>query len=115
MRQLTINESDQKRLQRQFDDRRIIYGWNPVKHQNEAWYKPEHKRPYMICTAQNVCHAIKQIENRVKYEKYSAEQLIRNIDEHNTKIVDDIQREAMTELRTEMKQIATGKQHFRMR
>jgi hypothetical protein len=109
---LQVIENDQRRLRLAFDDNRIIYGRNPIKHRFEVWYKPESTRPYMITIAENVSHARRLLENRMKYDKFKATEVLKQIDEYNQKLLDDKQKDAAMEVRTTMRNVACGKQHF---
>jgi hypothetical protein len=109
---LKIIEADQKRLRLDFDDNRIFYGWSPIKHRFEVWYKPESTRPYMITVAENVSHARRLLENRMKYDKFKATEVLKQIDEHNQKLLDDKQKETAAEVRSTMRSVACGRQHF---
>jgi len=112
---VSIKEDEQKRIRRQFDDNRIVWGWNPIFHRYEVWYKPSSSRPYMVCTAENVSHAIRQLEVRARYEKKRAIDTIKEIDEFNENLITQQQADAMAYIRSELKNVACGKQHFRAR
>jgi hypothetical protein len=112
---LEILEADQRWLRQKFDDNRIIYGRNPIKHRFEVWYKPESTRPYMITVAENVSHARRLLENRMKYDKFKATEVLKQIDEFNQKLLDDKQKDAAAEVRATMQSVACGRQHFILR
>ena len=114
LRYLRINEDGQKRLQREFDDRRLRWGFNVRHKEYQAWYKPDNSRPYRLCTANNICHAIVQIRHRQRYDKKRAIDLLREIDEHNEKLTADIQADAIAEIRSDLRRIASGKQFYTM-
>ena len=112
MHHLVTKEDDQKRLQTKFDDKRIKYGWNRKSKQYQVWYVPSSSRPYMVCFAVNVEHAMRQMEARMRADKMRAKDLLAEIDAHNDKIVTDEQQDAMCEVRSELRKIASGRQYF---
>lgn len=111
---LRIREDDQKRLRKEFNDEKIHYGFNVQSKELQAWYKPNSGRPYKVCAATSVCHAIYQMREQLKYEKMRATDLLKEIDEYNEKVIKDKETDAMTEVRLDLQRIASGKQYFTM-
>lgn len=109
---LSIETSGQKRLREEFSDKRICYGFNRIACRFEAWYKPDNSRPYLVCSAKNVCHAIYQLRQRLRNDRTGARILLAEIDSHNDKLLDDKQADAMDEVRHDLRWIASGRKTF---
>lgn len=112
MRYLVELESDQKRLRREFDDRRIHYGRNQKNHQLEVWYTPDTSMPYKIALPENVSHAIILLQKRQEIDKMRARDVIRSIDDHNDKLMTNIQADAMAAVRSGLQSVACGRKFF---
>ena len=112
IRYIAVDRDGQKRLRKEFDDDRIVYGLNQKMKQNQVWYKPTNSPPYMVCFAKNAAHAIQQMAVRVRADKMRAVDLLREIDDHNEKIVASQQTDAVDEARSQLKAVATGRQYF---
>ena len=109
---LSIGDDEQKRLQEEFGDERIMYGFNQKLRRFETWYKPNSSRPYLICVATSVAHAIYQLRQRLRNDKKGAKLLLAEIDSHNDKLLDDKQEDAMQEVRHDLRRVASGRQIF---
>ena len=109
---LTTRYDDEKRLRREFSDKRIRYGFNEKNKRFEVWYKPENSAPYLVATPNNVQHAIYLLRQRLINDKIGAKILLKEIDEHNEKLVNDKQIDAMDECRHDLRNIASGRQIF---
>lgn len=109
---LSIINDDQKRIRREFSDDRICFGRNYITHRLEAWYKPDNSRPYLICSADNVCHAIYLLKQRAANDVRGAKILLNEIDNHNEKLLGDKQENAMHEVRHDLRWIASGRKTF---
>ena len=109
---LHVDESDTKRLRKEFNDDRIYIGRNVQVHENQAWYKPDSGPAYKICGCENVAHASMQLNLRSRYEKSKAKNLLAEIDAHNDKIVTDKEEETMREVRSTLKSVASGRIMF---
>lgn len=101
-----------KRLNRKFEDTRIVYGWNKKNQRRELWYKPEKHRPFMIGSPVNVPHAEKLLEGRARYDRMRAKNLISKIDEQNEKQANRQKDDAVYHFKREMYKIMSGKKHF---
>jgi hypothetical protein len=111
---LQIIESGQNRIRLEFHDNKIFYGFNVQSQQLEAWYKPNSGRAYKITECNNEYHAIKLMRGQLELEKRMAKDVLKEIDEHNDRLLKDKDEDAMCEMRSEMKSIASGKQYFTM-
>lgn len=111
---LKTRDDDTKFLRREFHDDSIYFVLNVQSKKLEAWYKPLSGRGYKITAADNVSHATRIMRNMLKFEKQRAEDILKEIDEHNEKIVSDKQKDAMAEVRHDLKNILAGKQYFVM-
>ena len=109
---LVEQDSDQKKLRREFSDQRIHFGRNAKTKQLEAWYVPGSSAPYMICTCQDVYHAIKQLNFRMQYDKQRSMDLVKQIDDNNEKVKAGLDVEAMHEMRSGLQDIANGRKLF---
>jgi len=109
---LRIRDDDTKRLREEFNDKRIYYCFNVLSQEFEAWYKPESSRPYKVSTAENVSHAARLLRNRMQYDKKRAIDILREIDEHNESLTQGKEADAIHEVRTSMRHIASGRQIF---
>lgn len=109
---LSVMDSDQKRIREEFSDKRIHYGFNYINRRLEAWYWPGSSRPYLICTAKNVCHAIYQLRQRLENDRKGAKILLAEIDSHNDKLLDDKHADVMHETRHDLRWIASGRKIF---
>ena len=109
---LELREDDTKRLRREFDDRNIYFCLNRLTNEFETWYTPNQSRPYKIHRSENICHAIALLKNQMKFEKMRACDLLREIDEHNEKLENYGREDAMTEVRTDLRRIASGRKVF---
>ncbi len=107
-----IRDDDTQRLRRDFGDNRIFFVRNVRSHEFEAWYNPDSSREYKICTADNVAHASRLIRSRIRFDKMRAQDLMREIDDHNDKLVADKDAEAIHEVRHDMQCIVSGRQMF---
>ena len=105
-------KTEQKRLQAYFDDKRIRYGFNRQNHEFQVWYVPVESRPYRVCSAVNVSHAIKQLEARAANDKKRARDMLSKMDAHNQKLVDNRREDAMHEVRQHLRQVAAGKRFY---
>lgn len=112
LRYLVENSRDQKRLQKEFDDRKIRFGRNQVNHELQAWYVPASSPPYKICTCECVEHAMSQMRMRSKYDKQRAQDTLRQIDEHNDKLVANNDADLMHEMKAGLKNVASGRSLF---
>jgi len=111
-RYLTIDRFGQKRLQREFDDRKIEYGFNQKTKRNEVWYSPGNSLPYMITVAHDVSHAVRLLRKRLEFDKMRAKDLLRKIDENNDKIAAEMQDDAMYAVKSDLKHIAAGRRFY---
>ena len=112
-RQYLIKDSrDTKRLCREFADMRIEMGWNQKQKRNETWYIPCNSRPYLICCPKDVSHAIQLLRDRMKHDKMRAVDLLEQIDAHNEKLIADKQKDAMLEVRSQLKNVAAGRRFY---
>lgn len=109
---LDIRYDDQKRLQREFDDKRIRYGFNKKTKEFQVWYCPASSYPYLISTVVNVCHAIRILNHRRKYDQMRARDLLQSIDDHNNKLTQGLQDDAMLEVKSQLKNVACGKRFY---
>ena len=109
---LSIRDSDQKRIREEFSDKRIWYGFNHITWQFEVWYKPNNSRPYLICSAKDVCHAIYKLRQRLQNDRKGAKILLAEIDSHNDKLLDNKQADAMHEVRHDLRGVASGRRIF---
>ena len=109
---VSCDDRDQKRLQQEFDDRRIRFGFNQKNKRYEAWYVPDTSRPYMITSCIDVTHAIAILRGRQKNDKIRARKLLGEIDEHNERIQKHMQADAMYAVKSELRAIASGRQFF---
>lgn len=109
---LKEREDDSKFLNDKFADCRIVFCRNIKSHEFEAWYIPDNSSPYKICTADNVSHAARLIRNKIKYDQMRASDLLRNIDAHNEKVINDKDDEAKHEARSHLKGVVSGRQLF---
>ena len=109
---VTPDRDGQKRLQRRFDDRRIIFGWNNKNKRNEVWYRPENSPAYMISVVVNVPHAIQVLTARSESDKKRAKHLLREIDEHNDKLIANMQTDAMAAVKSDLRNVAAGRKFY---
>lgn len=109
---LQVRDDETKRLRAEFNDNRITFVRNIKEHLLQAWYSPASSSPYMITVAKNVQHAIRLLRNRLQYEKTRAKDLLAKIDAHNDKIVRDKELDAMHEVRSTLRSVASGRQLF---
>ena len=112
MKYFIKDDQDTKRLQREFDDRRILMGFNQKTKRNEVWYLPDRSHPYRIAEPVNVQQAIKILESRRRYDCMRAKDLLRSIDEHNDKLTANIQADAMAEIKSQLKNVAAGRRFY---
>lgn len=101
-----------KRLRKEFNDPRIVYGWNMKEKQHQVWYKPANSAPYMVCFAKNPAHAVQQMAARVRADKMRAVDLLAEIDEHNERLMVSRQNDAMAEVHSQLRAVASGRQYF---
>ena len=111
---LHIRDDDTKRLRTEFDDNRIYFGFNVLSQELEAWYKPDSGRAYKISGVRSVQQAIQIMRKQLRYEKMRALDLLKEIDDHNDALTAYKENDAMTEVKSELKRIATGRQYFTM-
>jgi hypothetical protein len=109
---IEIHDRGQRRLRKEFDDKRIHWGFNKKTKEFQAWYTPASSAPYMITNATTVEHAAHLLRGRLKHDKMSAKDMIREMDEQNDKVLSADGKDAMLEMRSELKQIAKGKRFF---
>lgn len=109
---LEIMETDQKRLRREFDDRRLYFGRNYITKKLEVWYKPETSRPYKVTVARDICHAIKLVDNRRKFDQMRTKDMLAKMDIQNEKLRTDPIDDAMHEIRSTLRSVANGRQFF---
>lgn len=111
---LDIREEEQDRLRNYFDDTRIHFGRNRRTGKLEAWYKPTSGLPYRICEAVNVCHALKQMEERSRIDREGAVNALRRIDAHNEHLAEYAKQDAMTEVRSQLRDAVKNRFIFSM-
>lgn len=109
---LELREEDTERLRNEFHDENIYYCHNRITGDFEAWYTPKESRPYRIHRSENVCHAIRLMRNQLQFEQMRACDLLHEIDDYNEKLEDYGREDAMTEVRHDLKRIASGKKVF---
>ena len=107
-----IRDDDTERLRRDFGDNRIYFCEDVRTHELQAWYKPNSGREYRICTADNVAHASQLLRARMRFDKTRAQDLIREIDAHNEKVLSDKDEDALHEVRHDLRNIVNGRQMF---
>jgi hypothetical protein len=112
LRFLQIRRDDQKRLQREFSDRRIRYGYNVRTKSLEAWYVPDNSRPYKITGCDSVAHCIYVMKARLITERTRAKDLLRRMDEHNDKLHESKEDDVMHEVRSTLRSVASGRVLF---
>ena len=111
-RYLTPNITDQKRLQREFDDKKIEFGFNSKNKRNEVWYSTSHSPPYMIAVAHDVSHALRLLRQRAKFDKMRAIDMLRKIDENNEALQSAIHGDAMYAIRSDLRNVAAGRKFY---
>ena len=109
---LHMREDDSKRLNEEFNDRKIAFVRNIKTHSLQVWYMPNSGSPYKITDANDVCHAIYLLKGRQKFDKMRAKEMMAEIDAYNKKQTDDKNAEAMHEINHGLKGIMAGRQHF---
>jgi len=109
---LVRDADDTKRLNSEFADRRIVFGFNNRTRRKEAWYVPDQSRPYMITPAVNVQHALRLLRARLEHDKVRARVLLAQIDEHNEKLSGSVKDDAMYAVKSDLRTIASGKKFF---
>lgn len=68
---------DEKRLQREFDDKRIRLQWNRATGQCEVWYEPSRSPSYCVYVIEapyNICRAIRHLKDAQKSRQEQLEQ-----------------------------------------
>lgn len=111
---LKTRVDDTKFLRLEFHDDNIYFLWNVQTKKFEAWYKPPSGPGYKVTTADNVSHATRIMRDMLRFEKQRAGDILKEIDEHNEKVVTDKEDDAMAEVRHDLKNILAGKQYFVM-
>jgi hypothetical protein len=109
--EIEIREEDTKRLRAAFSDNRLLFGFNHKRKVFQAWYKPNGPA-YLACTCDNVCHAIRLLRHRLKYEQMRAKDLVREIDDFNEELLEKKDAEAVHEFRHDLMNIMKGRQIF---
>jgi hypothetical protein len=112
LRFLRIQEDDQKRIQQEFGDRRIRYGFNVKAKSFESWYVPDNSPPYKITSCTSVSHCIHAMRARLISEKTRAKDLLAQIDEHNERIKKSGDDDVMHEVRSTLRNVASGRVLF---
>lgn len=111
---LKTREDDTKFIRAALNEDNLWFIMNVQSHDLEVWYKPPHDRGYKITTAEDKSHAVRQLRELLKFEQGRAEDLMKEIDEHNEKLVRDKEKDAMSEVKHDLKNILAGKKHFVM-
>lgn len=109
---LDIIAHEQKDLQRKFSDDRLRYGRNRKTGELQAWYVPGSSPPYCVAHAVSWSHAVRQIAHKAKFDRMRATDMIRKIDEQNKKYQENERKNAMLEIKSGLKAVASGRKMF---
>lgn len=105
-------ESNQERLDKEFDDKEMHAVFNVKFQRCEIWLTPANSSPYMICAHPSLGKSMRIIKDRMEFDKRRARDILAELDEHNEKVVTDKEDDAMHECRSHLRGVARGRQIF---
>ncbi len=104
--------SNQERLDEEFGDKEMHAVFNVKLNRCEIWLTPANSSPYMVCAHPSLGKSIQIIKDRMDFDKKRAQDILREMDEHNEKIVQDKDDDAIHECRSHLGRVARGRQIF---
>ena len=104
--------SHQERLDEVFHDKEMHAVFNVKLQRPEIWLTPANSSPYMICSHPSLGKSIRIIKDHMEFDKKRAQDILREMDEHNEKVVTDREDDVMHECRNHLRAVARGRQVF---